>query len=412
MSARGAEGEAAARNRLRLWIGLIMAGVLLAGYWARPEGQDSGRAIHSSLRTTPDGVAALARAIQHFGLHTEARYTPMADADPVRGTTVLVAPLRHPTPREVSALLDRIRRGGTLVYVPHPTTRGTPLSDSLELRFQRQTAANGFENAMWDDDRLTAGLPDPSPTQRGLRVRGGSDGDEATPDGEESRTTEVSLMSMVANDSLPWSGAVRVAVGDGRVVVLADPDPLTNERVQNSPLAALALRAVLAYTDTADTVFFSEFHQGIRGQGSVAGMARHFFASSSLGRALLHLIAACVLALACAGIRFGAPVCRDTGVDQERRSPLEHVHALGDLYRRAKTSRTAALLLVQQLARSLHQPPPQTISLAVAWLERLVAAGQDRSPLAPVVEGLREDPADLKAIANGIDDYLKGSLAS
>ena len=95
------------------------------------------------------------------------------------------------------------------------------------------------------------------------------------------------------------------------------------------PLAVLAVRTALAYTSEVDTVFFAEYHQGIRGTRTRAEVLGDFFLGRPGGRTLLHLIAVCFLILACLGLRFGTPAPGVAPPDRERRSPLEHVSALG-----------------------------------------------------------------------------------
>ncbi len=405
MNAHRPETGAHAGGRPLLWIALILAGFLAAGYLARPQGRRATETLRSSLRTTPDGAAAFARALRRFGRYAEPRHTPFADADPAPRAAALLAPVRHPTPREANALLAAVRAGATLLYVPPyragprdvPTT--TPLMDSLGLRF-RARAATGeetFADALWGADPLADRLPEPIPTRDALALERA---------GDEDGGARESLMTMTDEDGVPWSAALRIRVGAGRVVALADAGPLANARVAQDPLAALALRAVLLHVDEGDTLFFGEFHQGVGGRDSPAKVAASFLVGSPLGRALLHLGATCLLALACLGVRFGAPLAVGAEADRERRSPLEHVRALSDLYRSANASRTAALLLVGQLARSGGARPPGSIPEALDWIETLRADADADAPLARIAEGLRRDPIDLKAVAAGVDDRL------
>ena len=188
-------------------------------------------------------------------------------------------------------------------------------------------------------------------------------------------------------------------------MILSEAGALSNARAGDDPLAILAVRAALAYTGAADTVFFDEFHQGIRGDRTRAEVLRDFFLGSPGGRTLLHLVAVCFLVLACAGIRFGAPTPAVDPTDPERRSPLEHVSALGDLYRKAGASHTTALLLLARLARTAGRPPPRTIAEADALLRQLDTGAGPDTPLARARRGLRAHPPDLAEIAAGVDKH-------
>lgn len=407
-SGRGNPGFA---GRPAAWIVLVVAAALSVGYLFRPEGRRSGNVLRSSFRTTPDGVAALARGIGRLGRPTGKRITPLAAADPVRGTVVILEPPLFPSPREVRALLDRVRAGGTLLYAPKYRANrfgrvgATPLMDSLGVALRERSAREEASDEpllrpRWHEHALTAGLPAPLPPLHGLRVRGDADPDSSRVDGVER------LLTAEDDEGVEWIGAAELSLGEGRAVVFSEAAPLSNERAGDDPLAVLAVRAALAYSGAADTVFFDEFHQGIRGERSRAEVLGDFFLGTRGGMTLLHLAAACLLVLACAGIRFGAPAPAVAPPDLERRSPLEHVSALGDLYRKAGAPNTAALLLLARLARSARRPPPRTTGEAVALLRKLDAGEGADTPLARARKGLRASPPDLAAIAVGVDEHL------
>ena len=293
----GANAKRRLSGRPLFWVGVIMIAALVVGYLARPEGQRAGNTLRSSFRTTPDGVAALARAIERLGRHTEARTTPLVDADPVRGTVMLLDAPLHPSPREVRGLLDRVRDGGTLLYAP-PYTPGplglvpTQLMDSLGIRFrfravQDEILDRSLQEPRWSDHMLTAGLPEPMEPVIGMRGfrRGGDEELEEEPPAD--LPAVVPLLTAADHDGDEWMAAAELRLGEGRVVVFSDAGPLSNADALEDPLAVLAVRAALAYTDPADTVFFDEFHQGIGGQRSSAEVLADFFLGSPGGRAPL-----------------------------------------------------------------------------------------------------------------------------
>ncbi len=396
------------------WIAVILVFALVAGFLGRPQGQRADRILRSSFRTTPDGVAALARGIERLGRTVAPRITPLVDADPVRGTIVLLQSPLPPTPRETAALLNRVREGGTLIHVPpylpgRRRTVQTPLMDSLGffMRFRNVTDEMReltLEEAEWAVHPLTTDLPAPNPPVHGFRIAGAIGGDE--PEGLADGTVVEPLLTARDRNGNPWMGAAELVVGRGRVVIVSDAEPLSNGSAAEDPLAVVVVRAALAHTGEADTVFFAEYHQGIRGHRTRAEVVRQFFVGSPGGRALLHLVILCFLLLACLGLRFGAPTPAVAPPDRERRSPLEHVSALGDLYRKAGATRTAALLLLSRLARASRYPPPRDVAEADTLLGRLDTEHGADTPLARVRTGLHTDPPDLAAVANGIDEHL------
>ena len=304
-------------------------------------------------------------------------------------------------------LLERVRAGGTLVYAPvlFPTVYGalrvTPLMDSLGIAF-RLPGPGDVEDPEWVSHPLTQGLPPPRAPRRALRPL------TETPDGTAQAGVPFreNLLTTGSGEEGRWVGAGLIRLGEGRVLVLSDDAALSNGFVAEDPLAALVIRALLTHTTPADTVFFDEFHQGIRGYDSTARRWAGFVLGTSRGRTLLHVLAAAFLALVCAGLRFGSPMSRVAPPDRERRSPLEHVSALGDLYEKAGAARTAALLLLARLARTARRPPPRDLSEAEALVRELEARRGAHPSLANIRHGLRADPVDLTMIAAGIDDHL------
>ena len=461
MSRRG-RARGTRRRRPLFWICVVLGAAALAGYLTRPEGrrEDDGVVLRSSLRTTPDGIAALSRAIARLGRHTEPRLTPMAGVDPVRGTIVTLQGRSFLSPREIEAVLDRVRAGGTFLYAPPVSSEGvprnTPLTIALGLWFNPSSLAPGLQRLDWLDRRLAEarsgelpdseanwtghplaeGLPPPTLPRFGFDLIPEEEvEDEAAPedpaetdeepgdDEEQDDEPEppelppgwpdivdagpIEPIMTVSVDTLrELIGAALVPVGEGRIVVFADVEPLANEAAGDDPLAVLAVRAALAYTSETDTVFFDEFRQGITGYGSRVQVLANFFLGSPGGRTLSHVLLAGFLYLVCRGLRFGIPNTAVAPSDRERRSPLEHVSALGDLYRKARATNTAALLLLSRLANSIRRPPPRDMDDAERLLRELEARGGKHPALDRVKTGLHGEPMDLTLIASGVDEQL------
>ena len=415
------------RGRTVWWIVAITVVAGLAAYLFRPAGRTAQDVRRSSFRTTPDGVAALARGIDRLGRSTAPRIIPLADAGPVPDALVLLSPPIVPSPAEVHALLERIRAGGTLVYAPvlTPTPYGalrvTPLMDSLGIAFRRPDPSEAADSvaAKWVPHRLNEGLPAPRSLRRVLRRRTADEtAEETEADPEETPAADASperqppplenllVAGAGAGTAAGGTGAGLMTLGEGRILVLGDDAALSNERVAEDPLAMLVIRTLVTHTTPADTVFFDEFHQGIRGYDSTARQWAGFLLGTPEGRTLFHVLAATFLALACAGLRFGSPMTRVAPTDRERRSPLEHVSALADLYEKAGARHAAALLLLARLARKARRPTPRDIGEGEALLRELDARSGAEPSLARIRCGLRADPVDLTMIAAGIDDHL------
>jgi hypothetical protein len=111
---------------------------------------------------------------------------------------------------------------------------------------------------------------------------------------------------------------------------------------------------------------FDEYHQGYRG-GSPTHAFFGFLFTRRPGWLLLQLLAVLLLASLPAAIRFGAPV---VSTASRHRSPLEHVAALGEVYRQARATDLARRRLLVGFARQLGRERP-TKGREIEFLERL-----------------------------------------
>jgi len=415
--------------------GIAVVTLLLAltAFALRPSGSGGGDSRRSALRTTPDGVAGLYRAIARLGPPTAIRVTPLVDAEPLRGTLVMLQPVRRPSPREVHELLEWVRGGGTLIHAPRGAS---PILDSLGL--VRRTLPEGVDSAeapapgassgpefddgpFWSGDHpLTEGLP----TARAARyaiapdtASGATDEqDEADEDEEEDRPDEDEepgpppvphhplLLSAPDSTGHRWAVAVSIPLREGRIISFADAAPLSNRFAGEAPLAVLAVRAAIAWTSPGDSVFFDEFSQGLGASRSPARATVDFLIGTPVGRASLHLGVVVLLALLCAGLRFGAPLAPAGG---PRRSALEHVTALAAVYESAQARETAAVLMLGRLARASHLPPPHDLAEAERLLGRLEKRTGRRRALRLIRRGLAASPVDLVQVARGIDNHTR-----
>ena len=153
--------------------------------------------------------------------------------------------------------------------------------------------------------------------------------------------------------------------GAGQVYILADTTFLANGLLNKADNVVFA--ADLLYALSRGRVYFDEYHHGF-GSGSAGtippGQRR------ALGWAVLATIAATLIYFSGKFRRFGAPV---PAFDPQRRSVLEYVTAMGDLYRRAGAYPAALQLLRQaflsRLALAAGLSPragPPAIAAAVA----------------------------------------------
>ncbi len=297
----------------------------------------------------------------------------------------IVAPATPLRRAEAEALRERLLNGARMLYVP-PADDVT-LLDGVGLALR--PVNDRMEVRAVGDSRWLDGLPK---TMRGF-------GQLLVRDGAE--PADVRMQPLLARGRKHF-GAVRVFVGKGELVVIADAAPLENTSLRDDGVAPLALRALAALA-REDGIAFDEYHHGFDDGAGLWRMSAHWLATTAPGWALLQLAALAVLAVAAAGIRLGSP--RDPA-PAARRSSLEHADALAAAYTAARATRRAAVLLVDELRLRLGVRSPAALR---ARLEAIAATRPAlRAAVADVVhhaEG-RSD-ADLPRLARAIDQLME-----
>lgn len=375
---------------LVLLLGIIVALSALAGRQASRD--DSGDPRASTYVRSEGGLAALYWTLQELHLPVARRTDPLLDADSLRGTLAIVAPIEGLSADEVSVVSEHVRRGGTLLFVAASYDYGGALYDTLGLKPVLLPGVVTMRG-----ERRAAAAPRPHRwTDGAARVQGFRRGFATGSPGLRRPGVEALLVV----DSLPV--AVTWPLGKGRVIALSDAQPLRNGKLKESGAAHLLARAM---AETRDTVWFDEYHQGFSGDGSLLGgtmkMVRRFVS----GPVAVQLLAAALLLLWAAGRRFGAPL---PPPPLRRRSPLEHVEALAGAYRQAGARRTVRRLLLAGMARRLGRRAPPDERAGGEMLERLARQSPVGRDAAAELEKewKRGQSGDLVALTRGVDRLL------
>lgn len=162
--------------------------------------------------------------------------------------------------------------------------------------------------------------------------------------------------------------------GGGSMTLAADPGWFTNEVWRNTDVAALLLPLLThpAPPERPGRVAWDEYHQGFgEARMGLAGQTWRWLRASPTGWAILQLIAVALLWLALSAVRFGPA---RAVIERRRRSPVEHLEALGAGLESASDSDTA----VQRLAFGLRRRLSRTGNLSSGdlrgWLDSLELA--------------------------------------
>jgi hypothetical protein len=190
-----------------------------------------------------------------------------------------------------------------------------------------------------------------------------------------------------------------VPVGAGGVLALAEAEVLANGNLDSTTLSVVVTRALDDVVTAGDTVFFSEFHQGMDGGRGLVREMLGMATGSRVGRAAVNLAVVGFLLLLAMGRPFGAPLPLPEG---DRRSPLEHVDALGRIYELSGAERSAARRLVHGAARRMGLRARTDRSE-----EEIIAGWRThahlRGPAGLALAAWKRDPLDLSALEATLD---------
>ncbi|MCB8942853.1 MAG: DUF4350 domain-containing protein [Ardenticatenaceae bacterium] len=125
---------------------------------------------------------------------------------------------------------------------------------------------------------------------------------------------------------------VSVGQGNGRIILTTLTDPFTNTGLREAGYPELVLNLISAAGATK-TVWFDEWHHGVRVQADeIAGFGA-WLQRTPLGRSFLLIAVVVFVAIVLQGRPFGRPVPLPQATT--RRAPLEYITALANLSRRA-----------------------------------------------------------------------------
>jgi len=313
-----------------------------------------GDARLSSHLTGSLGAGALAQVAARFGFRVVANDSAaVPDSTTTPGHTIhaVLAPPLEVTGLEAHRYLERVRNGDALLLVlgarnaladslgVTPTSGGgelqVPIADTSGCRPFRS-----FVPPLWPDGKVHLyGL---------LWTRGQP----------PSREIFARRTGPLPGGRTRWAeAAAGIALGEGRVAVVADPDLLRNDVLARCNWGADViamqmlewLRAGGAQPRT--TLVFDEYHQGYAHRETLAHVVLSFLAGHPVGRALLTLVGAALVLLLAEGPRAIPP--RDREVI-ERRDPLEQVDALAHAYEQVEATRTATARLLRVLRQRVE----------------------------------------------------------
>lgn len=364
-------------------VGLVMTVLLIpAGAWVAFDER------RSSLRITPDGAAAWARSLEELGVPIERRFVDFSVSPPEGRGLAILQPLVALSAGEAHSVLEWVRGGGVLVYAPGfflplADSLGVSLSGAPQDPYAIETYRDSLVPHRWTD-----------------RPVGWMSGRSRRVEVETTFADERRWQPLTSDDfqgsSLGW-----LEMGRGGVLIVADGVELSNGVLDESYIAVTMTRAVVDLMDGGLFVF-SEYHQGMGGGRGVVREAIDLAAGLPLGRIVLHLGITSILLLLLVQRRFGSPLPEPP---RPRRSTVEHVDAVANIYRAGRSHRTVAHYLVRSAARRARLPP--AVESDEDALRRWRGRPGLEEPVEAALKALASEPPDLEKLEAALDDAVE-----
>ncbi|MHB8995845.1 MAG: DUF4350 domain-containing protein [Armatimonadota bacterium] len=370
---------------LLLILGLLLIFVAASVLLGRRTGRPDPIRDHSSLRTNAWGTKALAELARKSGLQVAVWDQSLERLSASQCFLCLLDPSRHIGRDQQRALLDWVRTGGTLLLgteldethnltlsasAPNAGPDATLLA-ALGLRGEAKARENGIARPAASAPELREVKTVLVPGRYRLRPSSAAEFQRLQRQLPKENRERVQLAPLV---TLKWetlltdaSGAVllRATHGRGQIYVLSEADVLSNGTLAKADNVVLAANLLFATPDRK--VYFDEAIHMVRTGLSEEAQALDPRLAYS---ALFAVMAALILYLVSRGWRFGSPVPLHT---IPRRSAIEFVNALAELYRRAGAGEAVKESLRQSLRRKLATAagvapdlPPEVLAAAVA----------------------------------------------
>jgi Domain of unknown function (DUF4350) len=333
------------RNRATIALVLLLViGAIIAQVAADRDASQRGEAVLSSRDASPRGSLALALWLERLGYRVSQLAGAVSTPDDTIRYLFVLRPTTRLTQTEARAIVNWVRRGGTLVYVPSliPTfgATGVDVGDGLgsELDVALQVASGAS----------TATPRSAAPVLPFF----------TSPAGSSFVVADTGALTLGADAwvpllQVPTAGPAQIVAaerryGAGRAYAVASAGFFDNAHLANADNAALVLN-LLARGAEERVVAFDEYHHGEIAATDLASVVR----ASPWGWAMIYATLVTLLFGLWSGRRFGPPLARES---LPGRSAADYVTSFAGLLQRSPGSRGAAVAWAQaQYARLVRR---------------------------------------------------------
>jgi len=291
---------------------------------------ESGQKVRESYerRTThsaaPGGYKALYLWLHSMNIPVKRWEKKLSQLPAEASVLLIVEPELMPSTTELKTLRKWVARGGTLVIV---ASRPNLFLQRTDLTLQPRSGMHQWHHKQNGKPSL---LFQPGPYTREIRKLATTVHPGITSSRPEG------IVHLRSN----W-GPLLIALneGKGRVIGLSDPNLLCNAALRDADHARLAINLLLTHVGSG-TLLIDEYHHGY---GRATTVVEHLLGSRALPPLLQGIFLLLVL-WAAAGRRFGIP---RPLIQEKRRSSLEYVRAMAQVYQRARGQVIALETLVR-----------------------------------------------------------------
>ena len=369
--------------RLEIGLAALLAVSIGLALWAgtRSERTPDFDFRASTFLNGPDGSKGLHDVLLQLGRRSERRRTPLDNLATERAHRPAILVLNAPTipldDDEVGQVVRFIRAGGAVVAAG----TGGGVTGCAGWRTQ---VFVGRQDSMAVN--AAAGLRLPQVTRVLTPLEPGEQPITAPPL-ESLRKGEAEDQTLgICRTLVPFATDTVIAAinkrpvilrlryrGGGSLTLVGDRRWLTNKMWRDTDVPIVALPLLTPRRERPGRVVWDEYHQGFSETKGVTlvGSTWRWMRGSPAGWAILQLCAVALLWLAMTSVRFGPA---RAVIERRRRSPLEHLEALGAGLESADDGDTAVRRLVLGLRRRLSRAAPVRDDNASPWLEGLELA--------------------------------------
>lgn len=304
------------RGGRAIWLKLGGLGILLFlavyGLVALESSQRGAElpARRTTYSATAGGYKALYLWLQALNIPIHRWEKPLGDLPSKASILLMVEPELGPGTGELKALKKWVGDGGTFILIAR---RPNLFLKNIGMKLRPVFGMHHKE------DKVKTFRYQPGPYTRGIRIlhsRGHPGLGSSRPE-------------MVVHIRSSWGGLLAVQEeGEGRVIALADPDLMSNESLRDGDHSRLALNLVVAHRGDG-SLLVDEYHHGY---GRATSVLEHLAHSRAL-QPMLQGVLLLLILWAAKGRRFGPARLL---IQEERRSSLEYVRAMAQLFQRAR----------------------------------------------------------------------------